>query len=77
MDASSRDNRTTAIHESVTCKSKNLLFADRKEQDLTSFDLGWKNYHILPVSCRLCRVLPLTKAEYIQLLVVFTCHSST
>jgi hypothetical protein len=40
MDASSRDYRTTAIHESVTHKSKNSLFADRKEHDLTSFDLG-------------------------------------
>jgi len=26
MDASSRDNRTTAIHEGVRRKSKNLLF---------------------------------------------------
>lgn len=42
MDASSRDNRTTAIHEGVRRKSKNLLFADRKEQDLTSVDLGWE-----------------------------------
>jgi hypothetical protein len=26
MDASSRDNRTTAIHEGIRRKSKNLLF---------------------------------------------------
>ena len=34
MDASSRDNRTTAVHESVTCKSKNLLFADIKNNTI-------------------------------------------
>lgn len=36
MDASSRDNRTTAVHENVTCKNKNLLFVDRKESNLTN-----------------------------------------
>ncbi len=62
MDASSRDNRTTAIHEGVRRKSKNLLFADRKEQDLTSVDLGWEKLSDSPSFLPFMSCAPIDKS---------------
>jgi hypothetical protein len=78
MDASSRDNGTTAVYECVTDKNKNLLFADIEENTIQRVVI-WdgKHYQIHRVASGSCRVFSLTRAEHLLLLVVFTYHSST
>jgi hypothetical protein len=79
MDASSRDNRTTAIHDGVRRKSKNSLFCGvRRQHDLCRLHPGWETLadyrgFLPPTSCaKLEKCL-----NTAHLLVVFTYHSST
>jgi hypothetical protein len=79
MDASSRDNRTAAIHEGVRRKSEYLLFYGvRRQHDLRRLHLRGETFpdyrSFLPLASRATPEKCLNNA---RLLVVFTYHSST